>query len=93
MSSTVTEALGGAARQTTTYLVIGVDERDPPGTTIYNTTLYIGPDGRLLAKHRKLMPTGSERSVWGMGDDSTLIPDDSRTAEKCGAPNKTADTG
>ena len=40
--------------------------------TIYNTTLYFGPDGALLGKHRKLMPTGSERTVWGMGDGSTL---------------------
>jgi len=68
----VTEALGAAARATRTYVVIGVDEREPHGTTIYNTTLYFGPDGTLLAKHRKLMPTGSERTVWGMGDGSTL---------------------
>jgi nitrilase len=68
----VTEALGAAARATGTYLVIGVNERETHGTTIYNTTLYFGPDGRLLGKHRKLMPTGSERTVWGMGDGSTL---------------------
>jgi predicted amidohydrolase len=42
------------------------------GATIYNTTCYFGPDGSLLAKHRKQMPTGSERTVWGMGDGSTL---------------------
>ena len=53
-------------------MVIGVQERDPHGSTIYNTTLYFGPDGRLLNKHRKLVPTGSERTVWGQGDGSTL---------------------
>jgi nitrilase len=68
----VTEALGAAARAAGAYLVIGVDEREPHGSTIYNTTLYFGPDGTLLGKHRKLMPTGSERTVWGMGDGSTL---------------------
>jgi nitrilase len=68
----VTEALGAAARATGTYVVMGVEEREPHGSTIYNTTLYFGPDGDLLAKHRKLMPTGSERTVWGMGDGSTL---------------------
>ncbi|WP_214105366.1 carbon-nitrogen hydrolase family protein [Acrocarpospora catenulata] len=68
----VTDALGGAARDTGAYLVIGVQEREPHGATIYNTTLYFGPDGTLLGKHRKLMPTGSERTVWGMGDGSTL---------------------
>ena len=51
---------------------MGVQEREPHGATIYNTTLYFGPDGGLLGKHRKLMPTGSERTVWGMGDGSTL---------------------
>ena len=68
----VTDSLGAAARAAGVYLVIGVEEREPRGTTIYNTTLYIGPDGALLGKHRKLMPTGSERTVWGMGDGSTL---------------------
>jgi nitrilase len=67
-----TEALGAAARDAGVYLVIGVDEREPNGGTIYSTTLYFGPDGALLGKHRKLMPTGSERTVWGMGDGSTL---------------------
>ena len=64
--------LGAAAREAGVYLVIGVEEREPHGTTIYNTILYFGPDGALLGKHRKLMPTGSERTVWGMGDGSTL---------------------
>jgi nitrilase len=70
--SAVTDTLAAAARETGTYLVIGVDEREPHGTTIYNATLYFGPDGTLLGRHRKLMPTGSERTVWGMGDGSTL---------------------
>jgi nitrilase len=68
----VTEALGAAARAAGVHVVIGVNERDPHGGTIYNTVCYLGPDGTLLAKHRKLMPTGSERTVWGMGDGSTL---------------------
>jgi nitrilase len=67
-----TERIGAAARSAGAYVVIGVNEREAHGTTIYNTILYFGPDGRLLAKHRKLMPTGSERTVWGMGDGSTL---------------------
>jgi nitrilase len=68
----VTDALAAAARDTGTYLVIGVNEREPHSATIYNTILYFGPDSALLGKHRKLMATGSERTVWGMGDGSTL---------------------
>jgi nitrilase len=68
--SPATAMLGDIAREAGVWLVVGVDERD--GGTIYNTLLYFGPDGTLADTHRKLMPTGSERTVWGMGDGSTL---------------------
>ena len=67
-----TDRLGEIARDNAVWLVIGVQEREPTGATIYNTVLYIAPDGSLVEKHRKLVPTGSERTVWGMGDGSTL---------------------
>ena len=52
------------------YLVIGVIERS--GATLYCSVFFFGPAGQLLAKHRKLMPTGSERLIWGQGDGSTM---------------------
>jgi len=52
------------------FLVVGVIERG--GGTLYCTVLFFDPDGRLLGKHRKLMPTAFERLVWGCGDGSTL---------------------
>jgi nitrilase len=70
--SAATEALGAAARRAKAYVSIGVNERDPHGSTLYNTNLYFDPDGALLGAHRKLVPTGAERLVWGMGDGSTL---------------------
>lgn len=51
------------------HAVIGVIERE--GGTLYCTALYLSPEG-LLGTHRKVMPTGSERLVWGFGDGSTL---------------------
>lgn len=59
------------ARETGVTLVIGVSERvvaGPGSRTLYNALLTIGPDGRILNHHRKLMPTFSERMVWGPGD-------------------------
>jgi nitrilase len=58
------------ARTNRMHLVVGVIERD--AGTLYCTVLFFAPDGALLGKHRKLMPTGSERLVWGFGDGSTL---------------------
>ena len=40
--------------------------------TLYNTAVVIGPDGTMLNRHRKLMPTNPERMVWGFGDGSGL---------------------
>jgi nitrilase len=66
------ERLGAIAAEHGVWLVVGVSERPEHGATIYNTVLYYSPEGALAGQHRKLMPTGSERTVWGMGDGSTL---------------------
>jgi len=68
------EPLYQAARQHQVTVVCGVEERDSglSRATLYNSILVIGPDGRLLNHHRKLMPTNPERMVWGFGDASGL---------------------
>jgi nitrilase len=55
-------------------VVCGIHERDSEfgGGTLYNSVVVIGPDGALLNRHRKLMPTNPERMVWGQGDASGL---------------------
>ncbi|HZQ61397.1 MAG TPA: carbon-nitrogen hydrolase family protein [Casimicrobiaceae bacterium] len=66
--------LYAAAKRHEVTVVCGINERDEDGSggTIYNAVVVIGPDGTLLHKHRKLMPTNPERTVWGFGDGSTL---------------------
>jgi nitrilase len=64
------ETMSKIARESNVLLVIGVIERE--GGTLYCTVLFFSPDGRLLGKHRKLMPTAMERLVWGFGDGSTM---------------------
>lgn len=70
-----TERIGEAARQANAYVVLGCNELDPrpEANTIYNSLLFFAPDGELLGRHRKLMPTFVERIFWGNGDASDLV--------------------
>jgi predicted amidohydrolase len=69
------DALAAIARDAEVTLVLGVSERVERGAgrgTLYNTLLLLGPDGRLLNHHRKLVPTYTERLMWGTGDAEGL---------------------
>jgi len=63
-----------AARTHGVTIACGIQERDGEfaRSTLYNTVVVIGPDGAILNRHRKLVPTNPERMVWGMGDASGL---------------------
>jgi nitrilase len=65
-----TDELAALSQRTGAALVVGVIERG--GSTLYCTALFFEPRAGLIAKHRKLMPTGTERLIWGQGDGSTL---------------------
>ena len=68
-----TQALCDAARAANAYVVIGVCEKRPNTLgTLFNTQLYIGPDGCLLGKHQKIMPTVGERLVHAGGYGDTF---------------------
>jgi len=66
--------LRDAARRHDVTVVCGLNERDGKlsQATLYNTVVVIGPQGTILNRHRKLMPTNPERMVWGFGDGSGL---------------------
>ena len=62
-----------AAREAGVCVVIGVNERSPASLgCLYNTLVFIGADGALLGKHRKLVPTWAEKLTWAGGDGSSL---------------------
>ncbi len=79
LSADETNTLRAAAKEAGIYVVLGISERSEAGNggTLYNTMLYLGPTGEILGKHRKLMPTGAERLIWGSGDGSSLTAIDS----------------
>ncbi len=70
LTTTGVKPLQAIAANNKLFVVGGVIEKD--GGTLYCTSVMFGPDGSVLGKHRKLMPTVAERLVWGRGDGSTM---------------------
>jgi nitrilase len=64
------ERIAAAARKYGTAVVVGAHERK--GRSLYNVLLTFGGNGELLNHHRKLVPTYTERLVWGRGDGEGL---------------------
>jgi nitrilase len=69
-----TNKLCKAAKDANIQVVIGMNERntESSNSSLYNTMLFIDARGKILGKHRKLIPTGGERLIWAQGDGSTL---------------------
>jgi nitrilase len=65
-----TEALAALAAELNLHIVLGIVERELG--TLYCTSLLFTPQRGLTTRHRKLMPTGLERLLWGLGDGSTM---------------------
>lgn len=77
------DELAGLSAHTGAMLVVGVIERD--GSTLYCTQVYLDPEHGYIGKHRKLMPTATERLIWGQGDGSTLFVADTEFGKVGGA--------
>jgi amidase/nitrilase len=68
------EILCEAAKNANAYVIIGCNELDnrPGSYSLYNSLLYLTPEGLILGKHRKVIPTYVERLYHGFGDGSDL---------------------
>jgi nitrilase len=75
-------AIAGMSRRTGATIVLGIIER--AGSSLFCTAAFVEPERGVIAKHRKLMPTGTERLIWSQGDGSTMPVVDSQ-AGKLGA--------
>ena len=69
-----TKKLCNEAKKNNIFVVMGINERnsETSNSSLYNTLLFIDSNGDIKGKHRKLVPTGSERLVWAQGNGSTL---------------------
>ena len=68
----VMQKLYKTAKDNDIHIVIGINERGQSYGEIYNTNLIIDNKGKLIGKHRKLVPTWAEKLTWTSGDGSSL---------------------
>lgn len=67
------DQLGEIARRHGVVLSVGVTEKGAISMgAMWNTNLLFDSDGRLLNRHRKLVPTWAEKLTWANGDASNL---------------------
>lgn len=69
-----TDLLCKAAKENSINVVVGINERnsETSNSSIFNSMIFIDDQGEIIGKHRKLMPTGGERLIWGQGDGTDL---------------------
>jgi len=62
-----------AAKKAGVYVCLGVNEYVPRYEgMLFNSLVFIAPDGRVIGKHQKLTPSNRERCFWTRGDGTTL---------------------
>ena len=81
-----TAKLCEAAKEANVNVVMGMHERntETSGASVFNSLLYINEKGKILGKHRKLIPTGGERLIWAQGDGTTLESYDTSVGKLAG---------
>ena len=78
-----TQLIAGLAKKHKMAIVIGVNEKVTSGPghgTLYNSLLIFDERGNLANHHRKLMPTFTEKMLYGLGDGHGLQAVDTSSA-------------
>lgn len=70
IKSSEMEYLRTTAKKNDIMIALGFVEKDC--STLYNSQVLINEEGEICIHRRKLMPTGEERTIWGMGDGTSL---------------------
>ncbi|MHA2396316.1 MAG: carbon-nitrogen hydrolase family protein [Candidatus Thorarchaeota archaeon] len=68
----ILEKMKSLARELEIMFMGGIAEKE--GGSIYCTLLTLGPEGKVMGRHRKVKPTYEERLVWADGDREGLKP-------------------
>jgi nitrilase len=78
-----TEQLSRTAKKYGIMVAIGMHEKntEKSGGSLYNSLLFIDEEGEILGVHRKLIPTGGERTVWSRGNGNSLRVYNTRIAK------------
>ena len=81
-----TNKLCKAAKKAGINVVMGMHERnsETSGTSLFNSLLFIDDKGKIIGKHRKLIPTGGERLIWAHGDGTTFQSHDTTAGKIAG---------
>ena len=64
--------LENLAKDNAIYLVVGITEKVASNGSLYCSMVYLSPTKGLLGVHRKIKPTGTERTIWNEGSGDTL---------------------
>lgn len=69
------------SKSTRAYIVLGVTEKQSSNGSLYCSMIYVSPTSGLLGIHRKIKPTGTERTIWAEAGGESLVTFDTKVGK------------